>query len=327
MFENWQLLNLLGNRNFRKLDLSVTNRCNLRCTNCGIWEIYKRDPARRKTELTVPEYRAFFAKYGFWNQISFTGGEPTLRPDLQQIIDAALKECRDLHSIGINSNSSYPARLLEVVSHTLDGGREINVHVTISMDGPEATHDTTRGRSGNWRQSVDTYSRLKDLRHKRLAVQYHYTVSRCNAGRLRELIECGAIDPGEVIVSFAHESYRYGPQGSSPVPDLEASKAEVAFFLSRYKVRSLKNLGQWVFLRHYQKGRRIRCVAGQNTFHMDPYGRINRCTLIDQELGSARELLLEGETPPRDCHCYTPCESYFGIGQSRIRSLWQAIRP
>lgn len=37
------------------LTFSVTNQCQSRCKTCGIWRIYRDDPAKRQAELTLEE--------------------------------------------------------------------------------------------------------------------------------------------------------------------------------------------------------------------------------------------------------------------------------
>ena len=60
----------------------VTMRCNAKCGFCDYW---KTDPSARATEL-----KSFADAARFFNPmlITFTGGEPTLRRDLEDIVSA-----------------------------------------------------------------------------------------------------------------------------------------------------------------------------------------------------------------------------------------------
>ena len=73
-----------------KLTFAITYRCNYRCRICNIW---KRDPAE---ELTLDEFERFFKKSNGFNWIDFTGGEVWLRKDFTGIIEAAIRNCRNL---------------------------------------------------------------------------------------------------------------------------------------------------------------------------------------------------------------------------------------
>src|SRR3954464_7221677 len=58
----------------------VTMRCNARCGFCDYW---KTDPSARESEL-----RSYADAARFFNPmlVTFTGGEPTLRPDLEDLV-------------------------------------------------------------------------------------------------------------------------------------------------------------------------------------------------------------------------------------------------
>src|SRR2546423_10790915 len=58
----------------------VTMRCNARCSFCDYW---KTDPAAKATEL-----KSFAAAARYFNPmlVTFTGGEPTLRRDLEDLV-------------------------------------------------------------------------------------------------------------------------------------------------------------------------------------------------------------------------------------------------
>ena len=66
---------------------SVSYRCNSRCQTCGVW---------RKTgeEMSVDEWRQVFRHLGrapFY--LTFTGGEPFLRADLDEMVIAGAEMC------------------------------------------------------------------------------------------------------------------------------------------------------------------------------------------------------------------------------------------
>lgn len=73
-------------RHIENLRISITNRCNLRCIYChmeGSWGIY------RTPEMTPAEIERIVrasTRIGV-RYLKITGGEPTLRPDLHEIIE------------------------------------------------------------------------------------------------------------------------------------------------------------------------------------------------------------------------------------------------
>src|SRR5258707_842329 len=70
------------------LTISVSYRCNSRCKTCNVWQ-------RPNDDFTIEEYDKTFASVGrdaYW--FTFSGGEPTLRKDLPEMVEAAYRHCR-----------------------------------------------------------------------------------------------------------------------------------------------------------------------------------------------------------------------------------------
>src|SRR5438552_18443544 len=81
------------------LTISVSYRCNSRCKTCNVW-------LRPNDDFTIEEYDKTFASIGrdaYW--FTFSGGEPTLRKDLPELVEADNRHCRPViikyHTYGI----------------------------------------------------------------------------------------------------------------------------------------------------------------------------------------------------------------------------------
>lgn len=61
-------------KNAKKLTLSLTNKCNMRCKLCNIWAIYHKTPELKEHELTVDDHKKFFSENNMWDWIALTGG-------------------------------------------------------------------------------------------------------------------------------------------------------------------------------------------------------------------------------------------------------------
>lgn len=118
-------------RPLRDLRLSVTDRCNFRCTYCMPKEVFGRDHAfLPKSEiLTFEELtRAarLFAGLGV-NKLRLTGGEPLLRRDLPTLI-SMLSQIEGIDDLTLTTNGSALASLARPL-------REAGLNrITVSLD-------------------------------------------------------------------------------------------------------------------------------------------------------------------------------------------------
>src|SRR3954470_8319534 len=103
---------ILG-RPLRDLRISVTDRCNFRCTYCMPKEIFARDFEFLKREelLTfeeIAQIATVFVRCGV-EKIRLTGGEPLLRRDIERLI-AMLARIRGLRDLTLTTNGSLLTR-------------------------------------------------------------------------------------------------------------------------------------------------------------------------------------------------------------------------
>lgn len=121
----------------KTMDLDITSRCNLKCKYC-----YQRtSPTDTKTELPTGEWAAFCRELGDCAVMSVCigGGEPFIRDDLLEIIDAVV-ENRMRFSILSNGGLIRP----EHADYIASTGRCDYVQISVDGSRPE-THDSMRG--------------------------------------------------------------------------------------------------------------------------------------------------------------------------------------
>src|SRR5471030_2527103 len=90
------------NRVHNNLRISVTDRCNLRCTYCMPEEVVFRD----RSELLSFEEIAHFVEVAVAlgiDKVRLTGGEPLLRRDLHKLV-AMLARISGIRDIGLTTN-------------------------------------------------------------------------------------------------------------------------------------------------------------------------------------------------------------------------------
>ncbi len=127
-----------------RMDLAVTYRCNNDCSHCY------NARARSFPELTTNEWFEIIDQ--LWQlgipHIVFTGGEPTLRNDLPELIAYAEKKGQ---ITGINTNGRKLANsdyLRTLIAAGLD-------HIQVTLESvDEEIHDQMVNRKGAWRQTI-----------------------------------------------------------------------------------------------------------------------------------------------------------------------------
>jgi len=288
--------------NVLKINLAVTDMCNMKCKVCYIWK-------KPKNDLSLNDFRAIFRKFKGLNWISFTGGEPFLRDDLVDIIDIAMKECSNLHTISIPTNGFFTKKIMKDVKRVLKSDIP-SLYVSISLDGLENVHDSVRGVKGSFKKAVNTFELLKNLGDRRLKVHFEYTISRFNEGRLPETVKALG-KPEDFIISIAQNSFYYANEGEKVKPSKKSLHSDIEWFLSNHKGRSIHDFATRMFLKSILEGKKIPCVAGKNSFYIDTKGEIHPCIFINKRLGKVNEDIREFNYP--GCRCYTPCESYLSL--------------
>src|SRR4029079_6815929 len=114
----------------------VTLRCNAHCSFCDYW---KTDPSAKASEL-----KSFVDAAKFFNpmMITYTGGEPTLRRDLEDIVSAVDRAVKVQYSTIITHGAMLTP---ERAKSLWDAG----IHqFNISLDYLDERHDRARGIPG-----------------------------------------------------------------------------------------------------------------------------------------------------------------------------------
>ncbi len=154
--------------------LEVVGACNLTCSHCFAGEL-----PRHFNPLTVAELDRLFgemAQLGSF-RLGLTGGEPLLRKDLWEILDAATSQ--GLHPC-LTTNGLL---ITDEIARQL-GRREL-VWLNVSLEGPDAaTNDAVRGH-GTFEAVLENLKRLR--RHARFTLAF--TVLRTNANLVAQCAE------------------------------------------------------------------------------------------------------------------------------------------
>lgn len=142
-------------RKLESIFLFVTGKCNAKCKMC----FYADDMDKKEADLTFEEMKQLSESAGEFNRLWLSGGEPTMREDLPEIIEMFYKNNK-IKDINMPTNGLKPDRVIEWVTRLRKSCPDCSITISVSIDGFGDTHDTQRGVPGNFYKSMETMQKL-----------------------------------------------------------------------------------------------------------------------------------------------------------------------
>ncbi|GHO69410.1 hypothetical protein KSC_083020 [Ktedonobacter sp. SOSP1-52] len=279
------------------LTISVSYRCNSRCKTCNVWQ-------RPNDDFTLEEYERTFASIGraaYW--FTFSGGEPTLRRDLPQIIASAYRHCRP-GIINIPTNGIQDAIIPARIEQVLQAAPGSEIIINLSLDGIGEKHDRVRGVKGNFARALKTYAGLKALkaRYKNLTVGVHTVISNFNVDEFEQIYAYvrEELRPDSFISEIAEERVELDTVGmgiTPPLPKYQAVIERLQQGIRQSEASGVSRITQAFRDRYYDLVKRtlaeqrqvIPCVAGVASAQIAPNGDVWTCCIRAEPMGNLRE--------------------------------------
>jgi MoaA/NifB/PqqE/SkfB family radical SAM enzyme len=143
----------------QSISFTITNACNLRCQMCGQWskEGYMHDKKDRlQQEMGLADWKRLVDEVAAHSvpSILLRGGETFLFPGIVELLEYIA--AKDIF-IAIDTNGTM------LKQYAADVVRVGNIHLTISVDGPEEIHDAVRGVKGCFQRIQEGVALLSEL--------------------------------------------------------------------------------------------------------------------------------------------------------------------
>lgn len=235
---------------------ALTYKCNQQCLYCGF-------SGKKGLELDTSNICKMideFVKFGTqW--ISFTGGEPLLRDDIDLIIKHA--KSKDVH-VTISSNGALVSKKISAIA-TID-------RMKLSLDAPPAINDRIRGKG-----SFDKVMEAIELCKKHgIAVALDCALSQYNLDSLDYLINLAS--RLNLKVSF-QPAVGFGRK-TKHVPPVHKYRNAMNYLISQKKNGApiLNSLAGLDHLCCWPVPKKIPCIAGRLSFIVEPNGVIAACS-------------------------------------------------
>jgi MoaA/NifB/PqqE/SkfB family radical SAM enzyme len=200
--------------------------------------------------------------------ISFSGGEPMLRPDIGAILEETAKR-------GISTEmNSTGAR----ISERMDALRHLDF-LKISLDGPEAIHDAVRGKNA-YKMAIAAAEAAKE---KKLRFIFATTLTRFNIGEIDFLLETAKRFDTLVAFQPLKKLYRGVVDVSGLVPEEEDYKRAVRKLIGEKKNGNPHLRNSLIGLRHiahWPRYPKLKCWAGKIFCILNTDGTLMPCDRI-----------------------------------------------
>jgi MoaA/NifB/PqqE/SkfB family radical SAM enzyme len=264
---------------------------------CSAW-------VKQKThkELSLPEIERIFSDATLTKSIkivNLTGGEPTLREDLLDIVKIITAKCRSLERLDLSTNGIAGLEVIDKIEQILAYllPRSIRLSVSVSIDGVKDVHDRVRGRQGAF-EAVDNI--IKELRElMRLYANFtcgvNTTVNKLNYDNLEAI--WNYCRRNFIGLNFTLAALSEIGVESLPVADnfrlKEEEKNVVSGFFAKLLATGQLNLRYGRFMLTWLKeGRRLESCSFRNSRSLlcEPDGSIYACgNFKDFRLGNLLE--------------------------------------
>jgi MoaA/NifB/PqqE/SkfB family radical SAM enzyme len=253
----------VGNPRLSYVVYCCTARCNLRCVFCNWWRSNIRE-LKTKDALKVIDQLADFGVVA----VDFSGGEPTLREDLELLAGRAREH--GVYTILSTNGTTITGPRAKSLSEVFDV-------VNISLDGFERTHDSTRGIVGTYGRVLKS---IQHLRENNVKVGIDLTIYSANVDEVFQLFKSlmGVVD----FVSFQ-------PVMPYPPPVELKPESEKVNMLVKSLLKLKEDLPQFIaptrwyieaVERYFQCIMDKVCDAGTLYAMVDPDGTLLACNAV-----------------------------------------------
>ncbi len=258
-------------------NIKITQRCNLRCGFCGLWE----NPPHPELELVNYRYVADLLKKLGLARVVITGGEPLLRPDLPEIL--ALFSRRGFSTTLLSNGTLLtPEKLQRLVRIGLN-----DLGISLDTLNPEK-QAAVCGRPNVWHRAVDAIRCGVRLLRSGL-VEVLVTVTGDNLDEIPELVtfiteELGAWAVVNPVNRPGLDDTILSSGEYSGMPPLDPKRVDTVYDqLQEMKIQGRKLLVTRKFLedsRRYLKTGNYawNCDAGERYFTIFADGKLAPCS-------------------------------------------------
>jgi MoaA/NifB/PqqE/SkfB family radical SAM enzyme len=139
--------------------------CDAKCTMCSNWKF-----GNRKSDMTLAQLEPVLA-HPFWGAVenlNISGGEPTTRNDLPEMVEMFQRHLPRMRKVGINTTGLTPHRAIPMLTRIVEfcASKGVLISIRVSLDGIGDIHNQVRAVKGGFDKAVRTIEAMQALAQK-----------------------------------------------------------------------------------------------------------------------------------------------------------------
>lgn len=233
---------------------------------CYIWQ-NPTDPREEISLATLSKLPSGF------DNLNVSGGEPTLRSDLPELVDLLYPRARIME---ISSNGLHPECLLPIIK------KYPNIKVRFSLEGDELTNNRIRGESDGFKTKLNGLLNLKEAGGRDLG--FAIVIQDENAHHLVQVYERAKSMGVELATSTLHNAWQFHKNNNYFYDRVKVAREVEKLITGMLKTNSVKNwfrayLNLGLIKKILGQDRLIRCTAGTDFMFIDPWSDVWACNV------------------------------------------------
>jgi len=233
---------------------------------CHIWQ----NPTLPNKEISIDILRKLPQKFDYLN---LTGGEPTLRDDLEEIVDVLYNKTKKLE---ISTNGLKSQKLIRIVKKYND------IKIRISLDGIRKNNDIIRGEVDGYEKKINTMKLLINSGGKDLG--FAITFQDENAHDIIGVLNLAEKYKVELATSSIHNAFQFHKNDNYLYDRIETARNVEKLIFRMLKSWNVKNwfrayLNQGLFKKILGYPRIHVCTQGTDSVFIDPWGDVYACNV------------------------------------------------
>jgi MoaA/NifB/PqqE/SkfB family radical SAM enzyme len=145
--------------------------CDAKCEMCGNWKM-----GDRKSDMTLDELDGAMA-HDFWGAVenlNISGGEPTTRNDLPEMVELFQRRLPRMRKIGINTTGLTPHRAIPMLTRIVEfcAEHDLLMSARVSLDGIGDIHNQVRQVKQGFDKACQTIEAMAALAKKHSNFQF-----------------------------------------------------------------------------------------------------------------------------------------------------------